>query len=81
MEASYGLLGMIGISDSDSTGLVLGLEESWQSRAYEDCILDMASGGCVMGHGRPKLYPVQSEYVARTVDSKNESVPCQYYDS
>ncbi|KAL0287349.1 UNVERIFIED_CONTAM: hypothetical protein Scaly_2766500 [Sesamum calycinum] len=58
--------------------LVLRLEESWQSRAYEDCILDMGSGGCVMRHGHYKPYPVHSEYVARTVDSKRESVPCHY---
>ncbi|KAL0445482.1 UNVERIFIED_CONTAM: polyprotein [Sesamum latifolium] len=54
------------------TGLVLGFEESWQSRAYEDCILDLARGGCVVRHGHHKPYPVQSEYVARTVDSKKE---------
>ncbi|KAL0380527.1 UNVERIFIED_CONTAM: hypothetical protein Sangu_0117000 [Sesamum angustifolium] len=69
---------MIGIPGSDSTGLVLGLEESWQSRAYEDCILDMASGGCVMRHGHHKPYPVHSEYVAMTVDSKRGSVPCHH---
>ncbi|KAK4381386.1 putative ribonuclease H protein [Sesamum angolense] len=40
------------------TGLILGLEESWQSHAYEDCILDMASGGCAMGHDHHKPYPV-----------------------
>ncbi|KAL0289629.1 UNVERIFIED_CONTAM: hypothetical protein Sangu_2609800 [Sesamum angustifolium] len=72
---------MTRILGSRSTGLLLKLEESWQSRAYEDCILDMARGGCVMGHGRHKPYPVQSEYVARTVDSKKESVPCQYCDN
>ncbi|KAL0302110.1 UNVERIFIED_CONTAM: hypothetical protein Scaly_3044200 [Sesamum calycinum] len=66
---------MIGIPGFDSTGLVIGLEESWQSRAYEDCILDMARGGCATGHGHHKPYLVQSEYVARTVDSKKESVP------
>ncbi|KAL0292203.1 UNVERIFIED_CONTAM: hypothetical protein Sradi_6998400 [Sesamum radiatum] len=38
----------------------------------------MASGGCVMRHGHHKLYPVHSEYVARTVDSKRGSVPCHY---
>ncbi|KAK4406364.1 hypothetical protein Sango_0642900 [Sesamum angolense] len=51
------------------------------SCAYEDCILDMARGGCAIGHGHHKPYPVQSEYVARTVDAKKESVPCQYCDS
>ncbi|KAL0310463.1 UNVERIFIED_CONTAM: hypothetical protein Scaly_2926100 [Sesamum calycinum] len=49
-----------------------------KSRAYEDCISDMASGGCVVRHGHYKHYPVQSEYVARTVDSKRGSVPCHY---
>ncbi|KAL0455263.1 UNVERIFIED_CONTAM: hypothetical protein Slati_0865500 [Sesamum latifolium] len=69
---------MTGILDSGSTRLVLGLEESWQSRAYKDCILDMTSGGCVVRHGHYKPYPVQSEYVVRMVDSKKGSVPCQY---
>ncbi|KAK4380794.1 hypothetical protein Sango_3029600 [Sesamum angolense] len=55
--------------------LILKFEESWQSHAYEDYILDMARGDCAMGHGHHKLYPVQSEYVVRTVDSKKESVP------
>ncbi|KAK4395711.1 RNA-directed DNA polymerase [Sesamum angolense] len=32
-------------------------------------------GGCVMEHDRYKLYLMLSEYVARTVDSKKESVP------
>ncbi|KAK4381048.1 hypothetical protein Sango_3006000 [Sesamum angolense] len=41
-----------------STGLVLELEESWQSHAYEDCILDMARGGYAMEHGHHKPYPV-----------------------
>ncbi|KAK4404377.1 hypothetical protein Sango_0806300 [Sesamum angolense] len=49
-----------------------------KSRAYEDCILDMASSGCVVRHGHHKSYPVQSEYVARTVDSKRGSIPCHY---
>ncbi|KAL0374046.1 UNVERIFIED_CONTAM: hypothetical protein Sradi_3320300 [Sesamum radiatum] len=68
---------MTGIPDSDSRRLVLGLEESWQSRAHKGCILDMASGGCVAIHGNHKPYPVQSKYVARTVDSKRGSAPCQ----
>ncbi|KAL0420856.1 UNVERIFIED_CONTAM: hypothetical protein Slati_3108500 [Sesamum latifolium] len=68
-------------SSSDSTKLVLELEELWQSRAYEECILDLARGGCVVRHDHHKPYPVQSEYVVRTVNSKKESVPCQYYDS
>ncbi|KAL0455835.1 UNVERIFIED_CONTAM: hypothetical protein Slati_0922700 [Sesamum latifolium] len=72
---------MTGIPDSDSTGLVLGLEESWQSRAYEGCILDMARGGRVVRYGHHKPYPVSSEYVARMIDSKKESVPCQYCDN
>ncbi|KAL0311613.1 UNVERIFIED_CONTAM: hypothetical protein Sangu_2456000 [Sesamum angustifolium] len=72
---------MTGIPSSDSTGLILGLEESWQSGAYKDCILDMARGGYPMGHGHHKPYPVQSEYVARTIDFKKESVPCQYCDN
>ncbi|KAL0349995.1 UNVERIFIED_CONTAM: hypothetical protein Sradi_4148700 [Sesamum radiatum] len=38
----------------------------------------MASGGCVMRHGHHKPYPVHSEYVARTVDSKRGTVPCHY---
>ncbi|KAL0329273.1 UNVERIFIED_CONTAM: hypothetical protein Sradi_4914000 [Sesamum radiatum] len=38
----------------------------------------MASGGYVVRHGHHKAYPVQSEYVARTVDFKKGSVPCQY---
>ncbi|KAL0386566.1 UNVERIFIED_CONTAM: hypothetical protein Slati_4593800 [Sesamum latifolium] len=38
----------------------------------------MASGGCVMRHGHYKHFPVQSEYVARKVDSKRGSVPSQY---
>ncbi|KAK4389916.1 hypothetical protein Sango_2328600 [Sesamum angolense] len=49
-----------------------------KSRAYEDCILDMASGGCVVRHGHHKPYPVQSKYIARTVDSKRGSVPYHY---
>ncbi|KAK4383859.1 Serine/threonine-protein kinase Nek3 [Sesamum angolense] len=32
--------------------------------------IDMTSGGCVMRHGPHKPYPVHSEYVAITVDSK-----------
>ncbi|KAL0305143.1 UNVERIFIED_CONTAM: hypothetical protein Sangu_3048500 [Sesamum angustifolium] len=72
---------MTRIPDFDSTGLSLRLEESWQSRTYEDCILDMARGGCVVRHGHHQPYLVQSEYVARTVDSKKESIPCQYCDS
>ncbi|KAL0297320.1 UNVERIFIED_CONTAM: hypothetical protein Sradi_6784100 [Sesamum radiatum] len=38
----------------------------------------MASGGCVVRHGHHKPYPVQSEYVVRTVDSKKGSDDCQY---
>ncbi|KAL0313325.1 UNVERIFIED_CONTAM: hypothetical protein Sradi_5731800 [Sesamum radiatum] len=38
----------------------------------------MASGGCLVRHGHYKPYPVQSEYVARMVDSKRGSVLCQY---
>ncbi|KAL0392952.1 UNVERIFIED_CONTAM: hypothetical protein Sradi_2518000 [Sesamum radiatum] len=72
---------MIEILDFDSMGLVLGLEESWQLRAYEDCILDMARGSCVVRHDHDKPYLVQSEYVARTVNSKKESVPYQYCDN
>ncbi|KAL0315014.1 UNVERIFIED_CONTAM: hypothetical protein Scaly_2899000 [Sesamum calycinum] len=59
---------------SDSMRLVLGLEQSWQSRAYEDCILDVA-GDYGVRHGHHKLCPVQSKYVARMVESKKESVP------
>ncbi|KAL0302337.1 UNVERIFIED_CONTAM: hypothetical protein Scaly_3035700 [Sesamum calycinum] len=81
MEASQGLVGITGILNSDSTGLVFRLQESWQSRAYEDCILDMTRGGCVMRHDHHKSYPMQSEYVAGTVDFKKESVPYQYCDS
>ncbi|KAK4407859.1 hypothetical protein Sango_0366900 [Sesamum angolense] len=32
-----------------------------QLRAYEDCILDVASGGCVMRHGHHKPYLVHSD--------------------
>ncbi|KAL0457724.1 UNVERIFIED_CONTAM: hypothetical protein Slati_0399600 [Sesamum latifolium] len=81
MEVSLGLIDITGIFSSDSTGLVLGLEDSWQSRAYKDCILGLARGGCFVRHGYHKPYPVQLEYVARTVDSKEESVPCQYCDN
>ncbi|KAK4395686.1 hypothetical protein Sango_1722900 [Sesamum angolense] len=49
-----------------------------KSRAYEDCILDMASGGYVVRHGHHKPYPVHSDYVARTMDSKRGSVPCHF---
>ncbi|KAK4405071.1 hypothetical protein Sango_0513600 [Sesamum angolense] len=35
----------------------------------------MVSGGCVVRHDHHKLYPVHSEYVARTVNSKTGSVP------
>ncbi|KAL0400319.1 UNVERIFIED_CONTAM: hypothetical protein Sradi_2375200 [Sesamum radiatum] len=59
-------------------GLVLGLEQSWQSRAYEDCILDLVRSGSVVRHGHHKPYPVQLEYVARTVDSRKESILCQH---
>ncbi|KAL0288985.1 UNVERIFIED_CONTAM: hypothetical protein Sangu_2633200 [Sesamum angustifolium] len=69
---------MTGILGSDSARLVLGLEESWQSNTYEDCILDMASNGYVVRHGNHKPYLVQSEYVTRTVDSNKGSVSCQY---
>ncbi|KAL0295609.1 UNVERIFIED_CONTAM: hypothetical protein Sangu_3192800 [Sesamum angustifolium] len=69
---------MTGILGSDSTRLDFRIEESWQLHAYEDCILDMARGGCVVRHGHHKPYPVQSEYVARTVVSKRGSVPCHY---
>ncbi|KAK4394208.1 hypothetical protein Sango_1891600 [Sesamum angolense] len=48
-----------------------------KSRVYEDCILDMASGGCVVRHGHHKSNPVHSEYVAMMVDSKKGSVPYQ----
>ncbi|KAL0308931.1 UNVERIFIED_CONTAM: hypothetical protein Sradi_5835400 [Sesamum radiatum] len=37
----------------------------------------MASDGCVVRHGHRRLYPVQSEYAARMVESKRGSVPCQ----
>ncbi|KAL0286256.1 UNVERIFIED_CONTAM: hypothetical protein Scaly_2797100 [Sesamum calycinum] len=77
----HSLVGMTEILSSDSKGLVLGLEESCQSRAYKDRILDMARGNCAIGHGHHKPYPVQSEYVARTMDTKKESVPCQYCDN
>ncbi|KAL0337494.1 UNVERIFIED_CONTAM: hypothetical protein Scaly_2024500 [Sesamum calycinum] len=40
------------------------------SHAYEDSILDMASDACVVRHSHHKSYPVQSEYVAKMVDSK-----------
>ncbi|KAK4400642.1 hypothetical protein Sango_1170300 [Sesamum angolense] len=49
-----------------------------KSHAYEDCILHMASGGCIVRHGHHKPYPVHSEYVARMVDSKRGSVPYHY---
>ncbi|KAL0411321.1 UNVERIFIED_CONTAM: hypothetical protein Slati_3721800 [Sesamum latifolium] len=81
MEVSLGWVGITGIPNFDSTGLVIGLEKSWQSCAYEDCILNLARGGCVVRHGHHKPYPMQSEYVARTVDFKKESVPCQYCDN
>ncbi|KAL0367075.1 UNVERIFIED_CONTAM: hypothetical protein Sradi_3597600 [Sesamum radiatum] len=69
---------MTGILSSDNTRLLLGPEKSWQLRAYKDCILDMASGGYVVRHGPHKPYPVQSKYVAMTMDSKRGSVPCHY---
>ncbi|KAL0284806.1 UNVERIFIED_CONTAM: hypothetical protein Scaly_2838400 [Sesamum calycinum] len=46
-------------------------------RAYEDCIIDMTSGGYVMRHGHHKLYSVHLEYVERTVNSKGGSVSYQ----
>ncbi|KAL0401602.1 UNVERIFIED_CONTAM: hypothetical protein Slati_4190100 [Sesamum latifolium] len=80
METFLGFIGITGILDSDSMGLILELEGSWQSRAYED-FLDLARGGSVVRHGHHKPCPVQSEYVARMVDSKKEFVSCQYSDS
>ncbi|KAL0401786.1 UNVERIFIED_CONTAM: hypothetical protein Slati_4208500 [Sesamum latifolium] len=56
-------------------GLALGPEESWQSRAYEDYILDLASGNCIMRYGHHKLCSVQSKYVAKMVDSKKNLSP------
>ncbi|KAL0402692.1 UNVERIFIED_CONTAM: hypothetical protein Slati_4299100 [Sesamum latifolium] len=72
---------MTEISGFDSTRFVIGLKESWQSCAYEGCILDMASCSCVVRHGHYMPYPVQSEYVAKTVESKKEFVPSQYCDN
>ncbi|KAK4405068.1 hypothetical protein Sango_0513300 [Sesamum angolense] len=46
-----------------------------KTRAYEDCIIDLASGGNVVRHGHHKLYSVHSEYVKMTVNSKGGSVP------
>ncbi|KAK4384551.1 Retrovirus-related Pol polyprotein from transposon TNT 1-94 [Sesamum angolense] len=52
----------------ESTGLVFEIEESCQSRAYEDYILDMARGGCaMMGHDHYRPYPVQSAYRGRWI--------------
>ncbi|KAL0337648.1 UNVERIFIED_CONTAM: Retrovirus-related Pol polyprotein from transposon RE2, partial [Sesamum calycinum] len=68
-EAGYAL---------ETAAKLLNIAPSKMSRAYENCILDMASGGYVVRHGHHKPYPVQSEYVARTVDSKRGSVPCHY---
>ncbi|KAL0381974.1 UNVERIFIED_CONTAM: hypothetical protein Scaly_0484700 [Sesamum calycinum] len=65
---------MTGIIDFDSTRILLNFEKLWLSRAYEDCILDMTSGGCVMRHDPHKLYLVKLEYAARMVDSKREFV-------
>ncbi|KAL0293917.1 UNVERIFIED_CONTAM: hypothetical protein Scaly_3133100 [Sesamum calycinum] len=45
-----------------------------QSRAYEDCILDMASGGCVMRHGHHKPYPVHSEDRFPRSDQKSKRI-------
>ncbi|KAL0293567.1 UNVERIFIED_CONTAM: hypothetical protein Sangu_2523000 [Sesamum angustifolium] len=73
MKASQDLIGMTGIPDLGRTILILGLEASWQSRACKDCILEMASGRCVVRHVHHKSYPVQSEHVARTMDSKRGS--------
>ncbi|KAL0451275.1 UNVERIFIED_CONTAM: hypothetical protein Slati_1105600 [Sesamum latifolium] len=36
-----GLVGMTRVPGSDSMGVVLGLEESWQSRAHDSCILGL----------------------------------------
>ncbi|KAL0445678.1 UNVERIFIED_CONTAM: hypothetical protein Slati_1695700 [Sesamum latifolium] len=36
-----GLVGMTRVPGSNSTGVVLGLEESWQSRTHDDCILGL----------------------------------------
>ncbi|KAL0284804.1 UNVERIFIED_CONTAM: hypothetical protein Scaly_2838200 [Sesamum calycinum] len=38
-------------------------------RAYEDCILNMASSGCVVRHGHHKLYPVHLELLVMTYQS------------
>ncbi|KAL0287289.1 UNVERIFIED_CONTAM: putative aldo-keto reductase 1 [Sesamum calycinum] len=46
-----------------------------KSHAYEDCILNMASGGCVVRYGHHKPYPVHSEYIVRTVDSNRGLSP------
>ncbi|KAL0400363.1 UNVERIFIED_CONTAM: hypothetical protein Sradi_2379600 [Sesamum radiatum] len=40
--------------------------------------LGYGSGGWVVRHCHHKPYPVQSEYVARMVNSKRRSVPGQY---
>ncbi|KAL0318252.1 UNVERIFIED_CONTAM: hypothetical protein Scaly_2849700 [Sesamum calycinum] len=67
---------MTRIFTSDSKRLILELEESWQSRAYENCIMDLANGDYSARYDHHKPCPVQSEYVARSVDSKIESVLC-----
>ncbi|KAL0292363.1 UNVERIFIED_CONTAM: hypothetical protein Scaly_2593600 [Sesamum calycinum] len=79
-HASSGLVGMTGIPDSDSTRLVLGLEEPWQSHAHDGCSLDLANNVCVERYGCYKPYLVQLECVVRTMCSKKESVPYQYRD-
>ncbi|KAK4403217.1 hypothetical protein Sango_1062400 [Sesamum angolense] len=58
MEASSGLFGVTEIPSSDSTRLVLGLEEPWQSHAHDGCSLDLANNVCVERYRRYKPYLV-----------------------
>ncbi|KAK4383010.1 hypothetical protein Sango_2818200 [Sesamum angolense] len=63
-----------------STGVVCRLEESRQSRAYDDCILDLCERLSCPGHCHHKPYPVQPEYVVKTVSFKKRIRPLSKHD-
>ncbi|KAL2224913.1 UNVERIFIED_CONTAM: hypothetical protein Sindi_3085500, partial [Sesamum indicum] len=80
MEPLEGLVGMTRIPGSDSAGVILRLEDSRQSRAYDDCILDLYERLSCQRHGHDKPCSVQSKNVARTVSFKNRICPLSIRD-
>ncbi|KAL0289720.1 UNVERIFIED_CONTAM: hypothetical protein Sradi_7067400 [Sesamum radiatum] len=69
---------MTGILGSDSTRLVLGLEEPWQSHAHDGCSLDLANNPYQIWYGKPASYKYlrvwgSPAYVKRLVGDKLDS--------